>query len=612
MGTVNGYTAEAMNELRNQTIVNAYIDDITSELKVVQFDGTEITAGFIFAPPSGGAEGNVFVKTSSVDYETGWTDALNVISLLLRAESVSDDAYFQIQVDDEDFPRISFRSDQFSMSSGDRSAFEGSHEDGKTGLGSDSQFYIEGLVHAANLLHIQASRPGTNKLEEEIIGGTPQSAPIVGGTIVVPNGSEFPSTSEGPLGIGRAFIGPPDVTDSFNRANSNTTLGSPWVAQSGSVWGIDDSKAYRVSGGSISRVVRDTNSTRHRITVSTSGTQAHWDGSGIIFSYVDANNFLYVAYDSGIETWIARKVVAGVDTQLFNSGLSSHETTITAEYVDGLVRVKVGDQRFREMAVSVTAGEFVGLMTPNGGPVGATVRWDDFTIEVDYPVTWTSHPAGQLSGVDSPLAVGTIDTTWTVRYEENVPKILTRWSDRDGAPVARIYENGTFELGKEVFLFSQDGLSSVTIGMVSGDPEGEVTATPGSIRFDSNGVIWLKTAETDDTGWSKVFDGSQAIANRYVRKTADHTLELSDFNAFIEMDVAGVNELEVPPHSLVPLPVGTHIPVFQRGAGLTSFVEGAGVDIKSLGGNLDSAGQYAKMYLDKVGNDEWYLSGDIA
>ena len=98
----------------------------------------------------------------------------------------------------------------------------------------------------------------------------------------------------------------------------------------------------------------------------------------------------------------------------------------------------------------------------------------------------------------------------------------------------------------------------------------------------------------------------------FSRKTANYTLVLTDPGKVIEMNLAGANNLTVPPNVDVPIPIGSVICGAQYGAGLTTIVAGSGVTIRSLGGALNSAGQYSRFTLEKVGANEWYLYGDIS
>jgi hypothetical protein len=95
-------------------------------------------------------------------------------------------------------------------------------------------------------------------------------------------------------------------------------------------------------------------------------------------------------------------------------------------------------------------------------------------------------------------------------------------------------------------------------------------------------------------------------------QTVAYTLTLADADKAVQMNLAGANALTVPLHATVPLPVGTLIRVEQMGAGKTTLTPFSGVTIRSRGGLLGSNGQYAVMYLRKIGLNEWIADGDLA
>ena len=95
------------------------------------------------------------------------------------------------------------------------------------------------------------------------------------------------------------------------------------------------------------------------------------------------------------------------------------------------------------------------------------------------------------------------------------------------------------------------------------------------------------------------------------RQTASYTLVLGDADKLVEMNVAGANNLTVPPNSSVAFSIGTQIMIAQYGAGETTVVAGSGVTIRSSGGKLKLNVQYAGATLTKIATDEWYLFGEI-
>jgi hypothetical protein len=94
-------------------------------------------------------------------------------------------------------------------------------------------------------------------------------------------------------------------------------------------------------------------------------------------------------------------------------------------------------------------------------------------------------------------------------------------------------------------------------------------------------------------------------------QTGSYTLVLGDVSKVIEMNVAGANNLTVPPNSSVAFSVGTVIEVMQYGAGQTTIVAGSGVLIRSPGGKMKIAARYGSASLRKRGTDEWTLEGNL-
>jgi hypothetical protein len=99
------------------------------------------------------------------------------------------------------------------------------------------------------------------------------------------------------------------------------------------------------------------------------------------------------------------------------------------------------------------------------------------------------------------------------------------------------------------------------------------------------------------------------VANR---QTASYTLVLSDADKLVEMNVGSANNLTVPLNSSVAFSTGTQILLAQYGAGQTTVVATSGVTIRSNGAKLKLNAQYSGATLVKIGENEWYLFGDIA
>lgn len=94
-------------------------------------------------------------------------------------------------------------------------------------------------------------------------------------------------------------------------------------------------------------------------------------------------------------------------------------------------------------------------------------------------------------------------------------------------------------------------------------------------------------------------------------QTVSYTLTLADVGKCVEMNLAGANNLTVPPVSTAAFDIGSVIEVLQLGAGQTTIVAGAGVTLRSAGGRLKLAGQYSSAALRMRASNEWVVVGDL-
>jgi hypothetical protein len=121
---------------------------------------------------------------------------------------------------------------------------------------------------------------------------------------------------------------------------------------------------------------------------------------------------------------------------------------------------------------------------------------------------------------------------------------------------------------------------------------------------DANKPVSTATQTALDAKTNKL-----VVANR---QTASYTLVLSDADKLVEMNVGSANNLTVPLNSSVAFSTGTQILLAQYGSGQTTVVATSGVTIRSNGAKLKLNAQYSGATLVKIGENEWYLFGDIA
>lgn len=167
-------------------------------------------------------------------------------------------------------------------------------------------------------------------------------------------------------------------SDDFNRANSTTTLGGPWIiggvgGSAAPVWGISSNKAYCVSGDGAA--VIDTGATSYTMTASLSGSPSPFGSDfGFVMRYVDANNQLFISQNA-LAKYVAGTfaTVATAASFLFPGDTINVTVTPTTIVVlrNGSTWVSVSNS---DLSTATKAGMWgAQIWTPNG-------RHDDFTI----------------------------------------------------------------------------------------------------------------------------------------------------------------------------------------------------------------------------------------
>jgi hypothetical protein len=148
------------------------------------------------------------------------------------------------------------------------------------------------------------------------------------------------------------------------------------------------------------------------------------------------------------------------------------------------------------------------------------------------------------------------------------------------------------------------GSAGATVGLPA---DGSAYVSP---YYDSTYDAWAATVRRPDGtfGTVRVTIGGKV---RSYAIGASYTVALTDAGNVIEMNPATPNTLTVPPHASVPLEVGTILEVCQIGTGQTTFTPGAGVTLRSNGGKLKLAGQWASASLRQRVIDEWVAAGDL-
>jgi hypothetical protein len=92
--------------------------------------------------------------------------------------------------------------------------------------------------------------------------------------------------------------------------------------------------------------------------------------------------------------------------------------------------------------------------------------------------------------------------------------------------------------------------------------------------------------------------------------TSPYVLALSDASSLISV-VSGGGEIEVPPNSSAPFPIGTQILIYNSITASVEIQQQAGVTINSPANAVNIATQHSVAALMKIGTNNWVLAGDI-
>jgi hypothetical protein len=128
----------------------------------------------------------------------------------------------------------------------------------------------------------------------------------------------------------------------------------------------------------------------------------------------------------------------------------------------------------------------------------------------------------------------------------------------------------------------------------------------------SDSIFKLLTTNQGSNIYGEIVTNDPSSYVVFNRRTSNYTIALSDVNEIIEMNSGSANIVTVPSSSVTNFLIGSQITVTQYGAGQTAFTSGStGVTLRSANNWLKINARYGAATLTKVGNDEWYLFGNL-
>lgn len=178
-------------------------------------------------------------------------------------------------------------------------------------------------------------------------------------------------------------VAPPPVlagvpfSDTFDRADSTTTLGSYWSALSGT-WGIGTNKAYAVTGASHNFVTHDAETPDVTMTVTVGGSSG--GQMGLCFRVTSTGNCYALNFNAGANITV-QKVVSGTFTTVGTvAGFAATSDVMTLTCKGSQITVKKNGSTVLDFADSTWLTATQHGLYSNGSQPAATRAWDTFTM----------------------------------------------------------------------------------------------------------------------------------------------------------------------------------------------------------------------------------------
>jgi hypothetical protein len=158
------------------------------------------------------------------------------------------------------------------------------------------------------------------------------------------------------------------ITDTFNRADSGTTLGTTsdgtatWTTD-GATWGISSNAAFNASATSAGKAWIDTSNADGSVQVTITVIDPGSSGNvytGLVFRWTDANNYWVVKTRSGTTQGTLQSVVGGTRNGITTFALVAGDV-VTAVLAGSSITIKVNGS-----TVATTTDSFNATATKHG------------------------------------------------------------------------------------------------------------------------------------------------------------------------------------------------------------------------------------------------------
>jgi hypothetical protein len=173
------------------------------------------------------------------------------------------------------------------------------------------------------------------------------------------------------------------TADTFDRADSPGTLGNagtgqPWVPVSGT-WGTVDDRAATTGGSretpNIAVVPEGAGDGLTEVTM-----MKVEEGAGLVFRYLDPDNYWSVTANPGVGSWSVTRVIDG-DAELVSEvpGPTEDETTVSVTQDDSVVRILLEGQEYLSLTDAALGDQLQGGLIAAANTTGEA-RWDRYLV----------------------------------------------------------------------------------------------------------------------------------------------------------------------------------------------------------------------------------------
>lgn len=380
-------------------------------------------------------------------------------------------------------------------------------------------------------------------------------------------------------------------------ASLNSLKGVTVPAGIAEIVGLDTSQTLtnkEFSGGTLSQpVIRLKTSTNP--TPTTDG-EIWWDSDNNRLVVGDGASQVVISGDVALSGGITLDSLMGTDA-----------IDTSSWFLDGVVTAAklAGDIGLSKIS-DITGNRILGNVTGGGAPNELTASDVITMLALDAETDISNLTAWSVASYGSEILAADIEDNPVFGGTAGivVPSGTTAQRVATAGRIRYNSDNAAFE-GYEDGSWKEFVQAGATTGSL--DWNSVIEILPAAYDYANDSIIILDASanEVKKTPVSK-------MAMQIKNKTSNHTLDITDGNAFIEMDSAGDLTVTIPTDAAVDFPIGTTIHIQQKNTGAVDVEAGTPgtTTLHQSAGNICYE-RYSVMAITKNAANEWTVYGDV-